>query len=82
MFTRAFLKYAVERAIKTAAQTMISALSVSQTNVIALNWAAVADLAGAAAVASLLTSLAVLSGAPDSKSGSDPSPATDAPATT
>jgi hypothetical protein len=57
MFTLAFLKGAAERSIKTAAQTALAFFVIGTTGLLDLDWVALGSVAGAAAVASLLTSI-------------------------
>ena len=56
--TGSFWSDAFERAVRTAAQVAVAALGVGSTGIFAIDWAAIASLAGGAAVLSLLTSLA------------------------
>lgn len=59
MFTRKFWDNALERAIKTAAQTAVALLLVSSTTgVLDVDWAQTASVAGLAAIVSILTSVA------------------------
>lgn len=62
MFTAKFWKNAAERAIKTFAQTMVAALTVDAAGIMHADWSAMATLAASAAVASVLTTLAGVSG--------------------
>ena len=63
-FTKQFIKAALIRAIKTAAQTALGMITVgSAFNEI--NWAAVASVSGVAALLSILTSIAT--GIPEAK---------------
>jgi len=67
MFTLAFLKGAGERALKTFAQTLLGYFVVGTTGLIGFDWAGALSVAGAAALASVLTSIAnpeFVSGAP------------------
>jgi len=57
IFTIAFLKGAAERALKTAAQTALGFFVVGTTGLLELDWVALASVSGAAAIASLLTSI-------------------------
>lgn len=57
MWNRAFWAAAVERAVKTLAQTAAALLVGSGTGLIDADWLAVASVAGMAAVVSLLTSV-------------------------
>jgi len=58
MWTVGFWKQAAERAVKTAAQAGAAFFVVGSTGVADVDWATVGGVAGAAAVASVLTSLA------------------------
>jgi hypothetical protein len=71
MFTGTFWKQAFERAVKTAAQAFATAAVLGDpvTSVLSLDWKAAFGIAGAAALASLLTSVATSGvGAPNSPS--------------
>ncbi len=69
MWTVGFWKQAAERAVKTAAQAGAAFFVVGSTGVADVDWATVGGVAGAAAVASVLTSLASAPfGQPDSPS--------------
>jgi hypothetical protein len=57
IFTLPFLKGAAERAVKTAAQTALGFFIVGTTGLLELDWVALASVSGAAAIASLLTSI-------------------------
>jgi hypothetical protein len=57
MFTLAFIKGAGERAIKTGAQTALAFFVIGTTGLLDLDWVALGSVAGAAVVASLLTSI-------------------------
>lgn len=57
LFTRKFWTYAFERAVKTAAQTALSLMSVDYTGLHDLPYDTVGSAAGLAAVLSVLTSL-------------------------
>lgn len=63
MFTWRFWRAAIERAIKTAAQTAVGVLSVGGLGLLDVPWAAVGSAAGLAALLSILTS--IVSGAKD-----------------
>lgn len=52
-----FWKGAAERGIKTAAQTALAFFVIGTTGLLDLNWVALASVSGAAALASLLTSV-------------------------
>lgn len=59
MFNSLFLKDALERALKTFAQALLSLLAVAPaTPVLAFDWSLFLGIAGTAFVVSLLTSLA------------------------
>jgi hypothetical protein len=57
MFTKSFALAAAERAVKTFAQTALSYFVVGTTGLLDLDYAALASVSGAAAVASILTSI-------------------------
>lgn len=57
IWTKAFWKGAAERSIKTAAQTAAAYFIIGTTGLLELEWLLVASVSGAAAVASLLTSI-------------------------
>ena len=57
MFTPEFLKDAVERALRTAAQALIAFFGADVTGVLAVDWKAAFSVAAGAAVVSLLTSV-------------------------
>ena len=59
IFTKAWLKAALVRSIKTFAQAALSMLTVGQAFA-DVNWQSVVSIAGVAAVISILTSLAGL----------------------
>lgn len=59
MFTLTWLKDAAERALSTAAQTVLASIGVTAVDVVHLNWGAIASLAGGAALISILKSLVV-----------------------
>ena len=69
MFTRLFWKLTAERAVKTFAQTLASALVVGGVGLLTANWPLALSTAGMAAVVSVLTSIGSLRiGTPDSPS--------------
>jgi len=69
MWTSIFWRQTAERAVKTAAQAGAAFFVVGSTGVADVDWATVGGVAGAAAVASVLTSLASAPfGQPDSPS--------------
>jgi hypothetical protein len=57
MFTIAFWKGATERAIKTAAQSLLATISVTGLTFGAVDWGVALSVAGLAALASVLTSI-------------------------
>lgn len=57
MFTKAFAIAAAERAIKTFAQTALGFFVIGTTGLIGLDYVSLLSVSGAAAVASVLTSL-------------------------
>ena len=63
MFTLAFWKAAGERAVKSAAQTLILLIGTGAVGITALNWPELLSLTATAALLSVLTS--IVSGAKD-----------------
>jgi hypothetical protein len=61
LLSQAFWDYALERAIKTAAQAALAVLGSASLGVIDTDWAGVGSAALMGAVASLLTSLSTFS---------------------
>lgn len=57
IWTTAFWKGAAERAIKTAAQSLAAVFVVGTTSLLDVDWTVSLSVAGAAALASLLTSI-------------------------
>ena len=68
MFTVAFIKAAVERAVKTFAQTLVALLGVNATGVLDVDWTGALSAGALAALVSLLTSIGS-----DALTGSGPS---------
>ena len=58
LLTVAFWAQALERAVKTFAQTAVASIGAEAFDVVALDWADVASISAGAAVVSLLTSVA------------------------
>lgn len=58
IWTASFWRQAAERAVKTAAQAGLAFFVVGETGVLDVDWTVAGSIAGAAAVASVLTSLA------------------------
>ena len=58
IYTGGFWKAASERAIKTAAQSLVAMWGVGQTSLLTVDWQQAAAVAGMAALLSLLTSIA------------------------
>lgn len=58
MFTTKFWLASLERAVKTFAQTLLSFIVIGTTGLIGFDWAAALSVAGAATLASILTSVA------------------------
>ncbi|MDJ1137935.1 holin [Streptomyces iconiensis] len=58
MTTRAFWRATSERAIRTAAQTLVAALGLDATGVLDVDWTGGLSLAGSAAILAVLTALA------------------------
>lgn len=63
MLTVAFWRATSERAIRTAAQTLVAALGLDTLGVLQANWSDGLSLAGGAAVLAVLTALATSGGA-------------------
>ncbi|OPC81803.1 hypothetical protein B4N89_13435 [Embleya scabrispora] len=61
MMTRLFWRATGERAVRTAAQSLLAVAGVDGIGLLDIDWAAAGSVAGAAALASVLTSV-VLSG--------------------
>lgn len=57
IWTKDFWKGAAERAIKTFAQTLAAVFVVGTTGILDVDWAPALSIAGAAALASILTSI-------------------------
>jgi hypothetical protein len=57
IWTRAFWKGAVERSIKTVAQSLAAVIVVNTTGLADIDWLGVLSIAGAAGLASVLTSI-------------------------
>ena len=57
MFSKAFALAALERAIKTFAQTLAAVLGIGLTDILAVDWHAALSAAGGAAVLSILSSI-------------------------
>lgn len=58
IFSKEFVLGAAERALKTAAQTMIAAMSVNQVGIMDFDWAGALSVTAFAAILSVLTSIA------------------------
>ena len=58
LITRTFWTAALERAIKTLAQTAVALVSVDGLGFLDVDWAQIGSVAGLAAVVSILTSIA------------------------
>ena len=67
MWTALFWKDAAERAVRTAAQSAVSVLTVDGIGLLDVSWLAAGSVSGLAALVSLLTSI-VASGAGDNTS--------------
>lgn len=63
MLTVAFWRATSERAVRTAAQTLVAALGLDTLGVLQANWSDGLSLAGGAAVLAVLTALATSGGA-------------------
>ena len=57
LWTKQFWLGAAERAIKTIAQALVAVLGVAGTGLLTVDWVAALSVAGAAGLASLLTSI-------------------------
>ena len=57
IWSKAFWKGAAERAIKTVAQSTAAVIAVGTTGLFDVEWPVVASIAGAAGLASILTSI-------------------------
>ena len=57
IWTKQFWVGAAERAIKTIAQSLVAVLGVAGTGLLTVDWVAALSVAGAAGLASLLTSI-------------------------
>jgi len=58
MFTKAFLKAVLERAVKTFAQSLIAVGTVGATGILDVNWTGALSAAGLATLLSVLSSVA------------------------
>lgn len=58
MLTKSFWKDALERAVKTAAQTAVALIGTGLVGIIDVDWANIASVSGVAALVSVLTSVA------------------------
>lgn len=63
MFSLSWLKDALERALKTAAQSLFGVLSLNGIDILHLDWGQTASLVGTATVLSILTSVLSSGGA-------------------
>lgn len=57
MFTKMFWSDAVERAVKTVAQTMVAMLTAGATGLLTVDWVNLFSVAGLAGLVSVLTSI-------------------------
>lgn len=71
IWTKQFWLGALERAIKTVAQSLVAVLGVAGTGLLTVDWVAALSVAGAAGLASLLTSI----GSAEHVAGPQPEPA-------
>lgn len=58
MFTRAYWQDLADRALRTAAQTLVAAWAGGQVNLLDIDWAQSLGLAGGAALVSVVSSIA------------------------
>ena len=58
MFSLNFWRQAVERAVKTAAQTLAVVFTADQISLVTADWKAIGAMVGTAALLSILTSIA------------------------
>lgn len=58
IFNRTFWRDAIERLVKTIAQTMVAVLSAGATGLMDINWVSLLSVSGLAGLVSLLTSIA------------------------
>ena len=65
MTTGLFWRATVERAIRTAAQTLLATLGLDTTDVLDVDWGASLALAGSAALLAVLTAIATSGAGPD-----------------
>ncbi len=70
MFTAKFWKATAERAVKSAAQSLIGLFTLDQFNVLNADWTLAGGVAGGAVVLSVLTSLVSAGVGPDKESPS------------
>lgn len=71
IWAKQFWLGAAERAIKTIAQSLVAVLGVAGTGLLTVDWVAALSVAGAAGLASLLTSI----GSAEHVAGHQPEPA-------
>lgn len=57
MWTRVFWLNALERAVKTAAQSLVAVVGVAQAGLLSIDWRSTLSVVGAAALASICTSI-------------------------
>ena len=57
MWTKVFWLNALERAIKTAAQSLVAVVGVAQAGLLSIDWRSTLSVVGAAALASIWTSI-------------------------
>lgn len=57
MFTLAFWKDAIERALKTAAQTAVALIGTGMVGILDVDWTQIASVSAVAALLSVLTSI-------------------------
>lgn len=57
MWTRVFWLNALERAVKTAAQSLVAVVGVAQAGLLSIDWRSTLSVVGAAVLASICTSI-------------------------
>ena len=57
MWTKVFWLNTLERAVKTAAQSLVAVVGVAQAGLLSINWVSTLSVVGAEALASICTSI-------------------------